>query len=423
MSSEKVSMIIGVVLLVVGIVVIFFVFLSALTIVNGVGDFFHDQFPELEEEEENEPPSAEFSWSSNDLNVWFEDHSQAGSLPITSWEWEFGDGETSNEQNPYHTYDNPNDYTVRLRVADQNGLRSSAQAEIHLEDNNGFNGWSEQGEEEGSMEVNFDVGNVLLPLAAAFLVATLFLVMFLVGAALIKAGWNLVKPGPSTIKMKIKPKRLEVEQAEPEPTYSSTPASYTSQVSPQQAYDPVPASAAVIASLKSLPESSQQNVPATQTPYAQIYHGNYQQPPPAPPQTIPEPNPENPIQKATNPQVSPNQTNLGDYLKKEQTSLQNPPGQSPGHSSTQPKNDDLQPSPKPTQTAQPSQKTTLTQVSSASNRVKDSRNVPQNQATRNPPTRTSQYQNRRPQPTQKKTQTSRGRTKGRGKKRGRKKRK
>lgn len=414
-------MIIGAVLLVMGIIVIFFVFLQALTIVNGVGDFFHDQFPELEEEDENEPPSAEFSWSSNDLNVWFEDHSQTGSSSITSWEWEFGDGETSNEQNPYHIYNNPSDYTVRLRVTDQNGLRSSAQSEIHLEDNNRFNGWSEQGEGDGSMEVNFDVGNVLLPFAAAFLVAILFLVMFLVGAALIKAGWNLVKPGPSTIKMKIKPKRLEVEQAEPDAYYSSQ-GSYANQSSPQPGYDPVPASAAVIASLKSLPQGSQQNVPITQAPYTQTYQGNYQQPPPANQQTIPGPYPENSSQPTTNPQAAPNQTNLGDYLQKEHTSPKNIPEQNTGNSSIQPKTDGVQQSPKPTQAVQSPQKPTPPQVSSGSNKVKDSRNISQNQATRNPSAQTIQYQNRRSQPTQKQTQMGRGRPKGRGKKRGRGKR-
>jgi len=32
--------------------------------------------------------------------------------------WGFGDGETSDEQNPVHTYDNPGNYTITLTVTD-----------------------------------------------------------------------------------------------------------------------------------------------------------------------------------------------------------------------------------------------------------------------------------------------------------------
>jgi uncharacterized membrane protein len=35
---------------------------------------------------------------------------------IKSWHWDFGDGETSTEQNPIHTYKNPDHYVVVLDV-------------------------------------------------------------------------------------------------------------------------------------------------------------------------------------------------------------------------------------------------------------------------------------------------------------------
>jgi hypothetical protein len=35
---------------------------------------------------------------------------------ISNWLWDFGDGSTSSEQNPSHTYTNPGTYTVRLTV-------------------------------------------------------------------------------------------------------------------------------------------------------------------------------------------------------------------------------------------------------------------------------------------------------------------
>ncbi|MDP5172037.1 MAG: PKD domain-containing protein [Bacteroidia bacterium] len=37
------------------------------------------------------------------------------------WDWSFGDGNTSNQQNPVHTYQNDGIYTVKLRITDQNG--------------------------------------------------------------------------------------------------------------------------------------------------------------------------------------------------------------------------------------------------------------------------------------------------------------
>ncbi|HZI30937.1 MAG TPA: PKD domain-containing protein, partial [Candidatus Binatia bacterium] len=36
---------------------------------------------------------------------------------ITSWHWDFGDGETSDEQNPIHTYQKPGHYVVVLYVS------------------------------------------------------------------------------------------------------------------------------------------------------------------------------------------------------------------------------------------------------------------------------------------------------------------
>jgi PKD repeat protein len=40
---------------------------------------------------------------------------------ITSWSWNFGDGSTSREQNPSHTYNDPGTYTVSLTVTGPEG--------------------------------------------------------------------------------------------------------------------------------------------------------------------------------------------------------------------------------------------------------------------------------------------------------------
>jgi PKD repeat protein len=59
---------------------------------------------------------AQWSWSVVDMDrhlVAFKDLSVG---QITSWKWDFGDGETSTEQNPIHIYKEPNHYVVVLNV-------------------------------------------------------------------------------------------------------------------------------------------------------------------------------------------------------------------------------------------------------------------------------------------------------------------
>lgn len=50
------------------------------------------------------------------LAVTFGDRSAAGSSEITSWAWDFGDGESSTEQNPKHTYSKIGVFAVSLTV-------------------------------------------------------------------------------------------------------------------------------------------------------------------------------------------------------------------------------------------------------------------------------------------------------------------
>jgi PKD repeat protein len=61
--------------------------------------------------------AADWSWRLADekkRTVAFKDLS-AGE--INSWHWDFGDGETSSEQNPVHAYQKPGNYVVVLDVA------------------------------------------------------------------------------------------------------------------------------------------------------------------------------------------------------------------------------------------------------------------------------------------------------------------
>ena len=57
----------------------------------------------------------------------FMDNSTAGTNldPINGWTWNFGDGQTSNLQNPDHVYSNPGTYTVTLTVTTDAGCKNS----------------------------------------------------------------------------------------------------------------------------------------------------------------------------------------------------------------------------------------------------------------------------------------------------------
>ena len=55
--------------------------------------------------------------------VVFTDASYSGSGEITDWQWVFGDGQSSIDQNPSHTYLEPGDIPVSLTVTDINGCQ------------------------------------------------------------------------------------------------------------------------------------------------------------------------------------------------------------------------------------------------------------------------------------------------------------
>jgi len=77
------------------------------------------------------PPSASFAASLTTAcapaAIQFTDHSTSppGSS-VTSWQWDFGDGGTSTQQNPSHTYTNTGFYTVTLQITNSNGCKTSA---------------------------------------------------------------------------------------------------------------------------------------------------------------------------------------------------------------------------------------------------------------------------------------------------------
>jgi len=75
-------------------------------------------------------PVAAFTGSplkgTDPLNVHFSDKSTG---KVTSWKWDFGDGETSTHRNPTHRYENPGSYTVTLTVSGPGGSDTLAKTD------------------------------------------------------------------------------------------------------------------------------------------------------------------------------------------------------------------------------------------------------------------------------------------------------
>lgn len=64
------------------------------------------------------------------LNVSFTDTSTAPGSSLASWSWNFGDGATSNQQNPAHVFAQPGVYSVSLTVANALGLTHTRQSVV-----------------------------------------------------------------------------------------------------------------------------------------------------------------------------------------------------------------------------------------------------------------------------------------------------
>lgn len=82
----------------------------------------------------NLPPSADFNYSDNLLNVTFTDNSTDPDGTIVIWDWEFGDGNGSAEQNTSHTYAASGTYAVTLTVTDNEGATNNVVKSVTVSD-------------------------------------------------------------------------------------------------------------------------------------------------------------------------------------------------------------------------------------------------------------------------------------------------
>lgn len=73
----------------------------------------------------NAVPTAQFTYACDLLTCWFQDNSTDSDGQVTSWQWAFGDGQSSTAAFSGHTYATGGTYTVTLSVTDNVGATSS----------------------------------------------------------------------------------------------------------------------------------------------------------------------------------------------------------------------------------------------------------------------------------------------------------
>lgn len=123
---------------------------------------------------DNAPPSAGFSFDTEQLDVYFTDSSSDSDGTIASWAWDFGDGNGSTLPDPVHRYTGDGTYSVTLTVYDNDGGEDSDSQSVAVSDGsepvtvnlqqglNGYNGAQDSYVASGSAGSNYGNSGTLL---------------------------------------------------------------------------------------------------------------------------------------------------------------------------------------------------------------------------------------------------------------------
>lgn len=81
---------------------------------------------------QNKAPHADFEAHCVNLDCSFTDKSRDDDGTIAGWQWSFGDGGASNDQNPLHSYAQAGKYQVTLTVTDNGGASESKTRDVDV---------------------------------------------------------------------------------------------------------------------------------------------------------------------------------------------------------------------------------------------------------------------------------------------------
>ena len=223
LKRDLFELVVGVGVLALGLVVLLFTFSQAFAVAQHPGDFFRSQMNQTSAPAKG--PTADFGYSGFDLNVSFADKSEAGAASIASWEWNFGDNTTSNLPSPSHRFYGFGPWQVSLVIRDPNGQEGRTFAQVTVGPQQPTSGVAVGNPfaGQGGFNVNLDFGIFLLPVGIGLLTTGMFFVMAIIGGMIMKAGWNILKPRPETIRVRLKPKHLTQAFEEDTPTATSAP--------------------------------------------------------------------------------------------------------------------------------------------------------------------------------------------------------
>lgn len=97
-------------------------------------DLFRDDLPDANSKEDTIPPTADFSFASDQMDFTIVNFTNL-STEASTFLWDFGGGVTSTDVDPTHTYvDGAGTYTVSLTATDANNVSSTTVVDIDVVD-------------------------------------------------------------------------------------------------------------------------------------------------------------------------------------------------------------------------------------------------------------------------------------------------